>query len=167
MCFTCYSDFPSPYGSIDLNNNNKLSDNPSAGFDFQKMKTKDGAIPTNLSDSIEVRMSKGQFMISCMNKSFVINVLFESCNISFQITTSKFQRKKSLVAWMVSNCYTASRRESYVFELQKYIQVDVYGDCINAVSPKNKLLSCPKRLKDECWDMINEKYKVLSFYITT
>ena len=61
---------------------------------------------------------------------------------------------------MVSNCYTASRRESYVFELQKYIQVDVYGDCINAVSPKHKLLSCPKRLKDECWDMINEKYKV-------
>ena len=61
---------------------------------------------------------------------------------------------------MVSNCYTASRREAYVFELQKYIQVDVYGDCINAVSPKNKLLSCPKRLKDECWDMINEKYKV-------
>ena len=66
---------------------------------------------------------------------------------------------------MVSNCYTASRRESYVFELQKYIQVDVYGDCINAVSPKNKLLSCPKRLKDECWDMINEKYKVLNIYI--
>ena len=171
MSFTCYSDFPSPYGSIDLKNNNKLSDNPSAGFDFQKMKTKDDAIPTNLSDSIEVRMSKGQFMISCMNnirrQSFVINVLFENCNISFQITTSKFQRKKSLVAWMVSNCYTASRRESYVFELQKYIQVDVYGDCINAVSPKNKLLSCPKRLKDECWDMINEKYKVLSYSITT
>ena len=93
--------------------------------------------------------------------------LIQNCNTSFQITTSKFQRKKSLVAWMVSNCYTASRRESYVFELQKYIQVDVYGDCINAVSPKNKLLSCPKRLKDECWDMINEKYKVLSYYITT
>lgn len=131
MTYRLDSDFPSPYGSMDLKNNNKLSDDQSAGFDFRKIGMKDYAIPTNLSDSIE-------------------------------ITTSKFQRKKSLVAWMVSNCYTASRREAYVFELQKYIQVDVYGDCINAVSPKNKLLSCPKRLKDECWDMINEKYK---FYL--
>ena len=63
---------------------------------------------------------------------------------------------------MVSNCYTASRREQYVLELQKYISVDVYGNCENAVkfSQHSHLLSCPKQLEEKCWNMIDEKYKV-------
>lgn len=39
------------------------------------------------------------------------------------------QNKKKLVAWFVSNCKTPSAREKYVAELQKYVQVDVYGAC--------------------------------------
>ena len=37
--------------------------------------------------------------------------------------------KNKMVAWLVSNCVTSSRRESYVKELQNYIDVDVYGRC--------------------------------------
>ena len=97
MSFTCYSDFPSPYGSIDLKNNNKLSDNPSAGFDFQKMKTKDVAIPTNLSDSIEVRMSKGQFMISCMNNPLLLMSYLKIVTFRFRSPHQNFKEKRVLL----------------------------------------------------------------------
>lgn len=33
------------------------------------------------------------------------------------------------VAWVVSHCPTHSRREDYVEELKKHIDVDVYGKC--------------------------------------
>ena len=97
MPFTCYSDFPSPYGSIDLKNNNKLSDNPSAGFDFQKMKTKDDAIPTKLSDSIEVRMSKGQFMISCMNNPLLLMSHLKIVTFHFRSPHQNFKEKRVLL----------------------------------------------------------------------
>ena len=38
-------------------------------------------------------------------------------------------KKTRLVAWMVSNCFTTGGREKYVRELQKYIPVDIYGNC--------------------------------------
>ncbi|XP_042859522.1 alpha-(1,3)-fucosyltransferase fut-1-like [Penaeus japonicus] len=43
-------------------------------------------------------------------------------------SSSTFNRPK-LVAWIVSRCATWSAREKYVDELQKHIQVDVYGKC--------------------------------------
>lgn len=39
------------------------------------------------------------------------------------------QDKKGYVAWFVSHCKTFSQREEYVKELQKYIQVDIFGRC--------------------------------------
>ena len=47
-----------------------------------------------------------------------------------------------------------------MLELQKYIHVDVYGSCANAVNDRNQLLSCPKNLEEKCWDMIDQNYKV-------
>lgn len=32
-------------------------------------------------------------------------------------------------AWFVSNCDSASKRELYVAQLKKYVDVDVYGRC--------------------------------------
>ena len=43
----------------------------------------------------------------------------------------KIRKKKKLVAWFVSNCFTTSGREKYAFELKKYVEVDVYGACGN------------------------------------
>ncbi|XP_043227188.1 alpha-(1,3)-fucosyltransferase C-like, partial [Amphibalanus amphitrite] len=37
--------------------------------------------------------------------------------------------KRRLVAWMVSNCRTPGKRERYVAQLRRHIQVDIYGSC--------------------------------------
>nr|CAD7439752.1 unnamed protein product [Timema bartmani] len=66
----------------------------------------------------------------------------------------KVSSKSKLVAWFVSNCYSQSRRISYVRELSKYIPVDIYGDCGNLV--------CPRSKEDECYQMLNTSYK---FYL--
>ena len=59
------------------------------------------------------------------------------------------------VAWLVSNCQTASHRELYVKELQKYVPVDVFGKC-------GEPLKCTKG-RDECFVEIAESYK---FYLS-
>lgn len=68
--------------------------------------------------------------------------------------------KTDLVAWMVSNCKTDSLRETYVRQLNKSIQVDVYGNCGTLSCPKNDShwLSYP-----ECYNMLEKKYK---FYLS-
>ena len=48
-----------------------------------------------------------------------------------KFNTNYSATKTRNVAWFVSNCRTQSRREDYVTELQKYIDVDVYGKCGN------------------------------------
>ncbi|KAH9491735.1 hypothetical protein Btru_045681 [Bulinus truncatus] len=63
-------------------------------------------------------------------------------------------KKKGLVAWMVSNCDVNSRRQDYVRELQKYIPVDIYGQCGS--------FQCPRASDNECLHKINIKYK---FYL--
>ena len=43
-----------------------------------------------------------------------------------------FRKKKTKTAfWIASHCPTEIKRENYVKALQKYIDVDVYGDCGN------------------------------------
>lgn len=63
-------------------------------------------------------------------------------------------KSKKLVAWVVSNCVTSSKREMYVKSLQKYLQVDIYGDC----GP----LNCSKSSQTECNNLIGDNYK---FYL--
>ena len=62
--------------------------------------------------------------------------------------------KKKLVAWFVSHCKTSSDRESYVKELQKYIDVDIYGAC----GP----LKCGTKKSRPCYEMLERDYK---FYL--
>ncbi len=38
-------------------------------------------------------------------------------------------RRGHKVAWIVSHCYTRSRRHMYAMELQRHIEVNVYGRC--------------------------------------
>ena len=59
--------------------------------------------------------------------------------------------KPKLVAWVVSNCKTPSKREDYVDELQKHIPVDIFGKC----GTKN----CPgKRTNSECGILLEGDY---------
>ena len=54
-----------------------------------------------------------------------------------------------IIAWIVSNCETQSRRDEYVRELQKHIPVDEYGRCSNRKCDNG----------DDCDMMIYHKYK--------
>ena len=62
--------------------------------------------------------------------------------------------KPKKIAWFVSNCKTASRREDLVAELSKYIDIDIFGACGD--------MSCP-RGNDSCNLMLDESY---SFYLS-
>ena len=46
-----------------------------------------------------------------------------------QLVESQLRNKTKSIAWMVSHCKTHSQRETYVQELGKYIDVDIYGAC--------------------------------------
>ncbi len=93
-------------------------------------------------------------------------------NLRYPLST----RSKS-VAWVVSHCETASRREHYVRELKRYIDVDIYGKCGNVFSHecKPQHLECfthklPSQYKyyvafenNVCKDYVTEKlYRTLS-----
>ncbi len=41
--------------------------------------------------------------------------------------STKLARRSKAVAWLVSHKKTRSKRQEYVKELQKYIDVDIYG----------------------------------------
>ena len=43
--------------------------------------------------------------------------------------TAIFAMKTKDAVWVVSNCNTASKREKYVKEMQKVINVDIFGNC--------------------------------------
>ena len=62
--------------------------------------------------------------------------------------------KTKMVAWIVSHCTSESRREEYVDELKKYIQVDIYGKC--------GFLTCEKESANDCFTMLRTDYK---FYL--
>ncbi|XP_063230901.1 alpha-(1,3)-fucosyltransferase C-like [Bacillus rossius redtenbacheri] len=55
--------------------------------------------------------------------------------------------KTRLVAWFVSNCRTPGKRELYVQELSKHVQVDVYGKCGSPECPWHKRGECLRRYK--------------------
>ncbi|KAK7504232.1 hypothetical protein BaRGS_00004536 [Batillaria attramentaria] len=60
------------------------------------------------------------------------------------------RKKTKAAAWFVSDCDVPSRREEYVRELQKYIHVDVFGECGN--------LTCSRKHRGECFDMLSRDY---------
>lgn len=61
------------------------------------------------------------------------------------------RNKTQVAAWFVSNCHTASRREDYVSELKKHMDIDVYGSCGQHICPRIK-----KGI--DCYQMVGQKY---------
>ena len=60
-----------------------------------------------------------------------------------------------LVLWAVGHCATPSRRENYVAELRRHIDVDIFGKCVN-----NSI--CRGHVKSGCMDDV---YKTYKFYL--
>ena len=64
--------------------------------------------------------------------------------------------RSKAVAWIVSHCKTDSGRELYAAQLQRFIDVDVYGRC----GP----LNCTTNVAHECYRMVaNDYHFYLSF----
>ncbi|XP_034668715.1 glycoprotein 3-alpha-L-fucosyltransferase A-like [Drosophila subobscura] len=64
------------------------------------------------------------------------------------------EHKRKKVAWFVSNCKTENNRFKYALELQKYIEVDIYGECGK--------LRCSKSTPEKCFKLLEKNYK---FYL--
>lgn len=62
--------------------------------------------------------------------------------------------KTKAVAWFVSNCGARNGRLNYARELQKFIEVDIYGSCGTK--------RCPRSQQESCFKMLNTDYK---FYL--
>lgn len=63
--------------------------------------------------------------------------------------------KKHMVAWFVSNCHTASKREDYVKELSKHIEVHIFGACGDH--------QCTPKMSPECYNNVSQEYR---FYLS-
>ncbi|CAG2101470.1 unnamed protein product [Medioppia subpectinata] len=64
-----------------------------------------------------------------------------------------FDNKSGSVAWIVSNCHTSGNRETYVNDLRKHIDIDIFGMCGQ--------YNCPR--DGTCLSAIVKKYK---FYLS-
>ena len=62
--------------------------------------------------------------------------------------------KTKMAAIFVSNCGSQNGRLDTVRELQRYIPVDVYGQCGS--------LQCPRYSREKCFQLLNDEYK---FYL--
>ncbi|XP_026474909.1 glycoprotein 3-alpha-L-fucosyltransferase A [Ctenocephalides felis] len=62
--------------------------------------------------------------------------------------------KTKAVAWFVSNCGARNGRLQYAHELQKYIQVDIYGAC--------GTMKCSRANAERCFELLDRDYK---FYL--
>ncbi|GBM36222.1 Glycoprotein 3-alpha-L-fucosyltransferase A [Araneus ventricosus] len=65
------------------------------------------------------------------------------------------KKKLRTVVWFVSDCSTDSRREDYVTELKKYIDIDVYGKCGDR--------ECYPSQSSTCYEEVLKRYK---FYLS-
>ena len=59
-----------------------------------------------------------------------------------------FKRKKKGIVWFVSHCRTKSKREAYAEELNKYIDLDIVGNCGSDICPKHSRKCLPKFEKE-------------------
>ncbi|XP_067668260.1 glycoprotein 3-alpha-L-fucosyltransferase A-like [Haliotis asinina] len=82
-------------------------------------------------------------------------ILYTGGNVNI---SDVLRRKSRSIAWFVSNCDTPSKRELYVKELRKHIDVDIYGAC-----RYNQSFDCPKERSFGCLSMLNTTYR---FYLS-
>jgi hypothetical protein len=66
--------------------------------------------------------------------------------------------KKASVVWFVSHCETNSRREAYVRELQKFIDVDIYGEC-GDYFPNSLKDPCGSKKNIKCFNRLMNEYR--------
>ena len=95
---------------------------------------------------------------------YVASAIATSCQ---KIAALHGTRTKT-VGWMVSNCNTPSRRESYVHRLMRHVDVDIYGSCGSKRCPKGEAsrVECDRLLRDTYHFYLSLENSVCTDYIT-
>lgn len=89
-------------------------------------------------------------------------------NSTQQLSPLKWESKDRMVAWFVSHCKTASKREAYVKQLERFVDVHVYGGCGQHICDRSQEQTCLAELENHykfylafenswCNDYITEK----------
>jgi hypothetical protein len=65
-----------------------------------------------------------------------------------------------MVAWIVSNCITSSRREDYVRKLKEHVSIDIFGGCTGFGA---KRFCSYEDKKAECYNAFRSEYR---FYLS-
>lgn len=69
-------------------------------------------------------------------------------------------KNKKMALWFVSNCHSSSKRNEYIAELSKYIEIDVFGNCGFLNSKKDP---CKSKSNIKCLKELFNSYK---FYLS-
>lgn len=77
---------------------------------------------------------------------------------------SPTSNRSRLVAWVVSNCRTPSRREAFVAELRKHVTVDTFGSCGNLTCLQSE--NCFARLGERYYFYLSLENAVCPDYVT-
>ena len=71
--------------------------------------------------------------------------------------------KEATAAWFVSHCATQARREKFVKEMQKHMEIQVFGKCANHYHNKDHRKLCSRANEDDCYKMLEQNFK---FYLS-
>ncbi|CAH0555819.1 unnamed protein product [Brassicogethes aeneus] len=69
-------------------------------------------------------------------------------------SVESIKKRKHKIAWFVSHCKTKGFREKLVKEMQKYVDIDIYGRCGNKTCSRDS---------NKCYDYLEKNYK---FYLS-
>ncbi|CAJ0606885.1 unnamed protein product [Cylicocyclus nassatus] len=80
------------------------------------------------------------------------------------VDMTRVNKKSKGAAWFVSHCYTNSKREKYVEQLQKHFPVDIYGGCSQLKCARGG--KCENALDDEYHFYIAFENSICKDYVT-
>ncbi|XP_077504305.1 alpha-(1,3)-fucosyltransferase C-like [Amblyomma americanum] len=77
-----------------------------------------------------------------------------------------WKRKKIMAVWAVSHCETFGKREDFVDDLRRHVQVDVYGKCGNLSCSRQVRFSCYRKFAREYFFLLSFENTVCRDYVT-
>lgn len=83
----------------------------------------------------------------------------------------KLQNKSKAAAWFASDCYTSSKREEYVKNLNNALKsynqtIDIYGKCGNLTCPNDSLKECVALLQSDYYFYLAFESSMSEDYVT-
>lgn len=95
-----------------------------------------------------------------------VNRLNKSVPYSTNSLRKRWKNKDIMAVWPVSSCRTPGKRHEYVQILQKYIRVDIYGNCGNHSCPRDYEYSCHLMFQDRYFFYLSFENSICDDYVT-